>query len=64
MRIDNRWFLLLVVALCAAVGGAVAATTRRTHRRAVHDPQHASELKSWENEGGTVAPFPVAEVLP
>ena len=67
MNIDKRWFLLLAVAVGAvsAAGGAVAASKlRRRHHRTAGDLQHATELKSWENEGGNLAPTPVPAGLP
>lgn len=63
MNIDQRWFLLLAIVAGAAVGAAAAAKSRRRHPRVTHDPEHTTELKSWENEGGNVAPIPAAAVL-
>jgi len=36
----------------------------RRQRRTAHPPQHAHELKSWENEGGNLAPSPATSALP
>lgn len=57
MNIDHYWFLLLAVAVGAAVGAAFALRWRR-RRRTAHDLEHKTELKTWENEGGNVAPTP------
>ena len=59
MNIDKRWILLLGI---AAGGAAVALTARRRHHRSVGDQQHKTNIKSWENEGGNLAPPPVAAV--
>jgi hypothetical protein len=64
MTIDNRWILLLAIATSAAVGAAVASKSRRRHHRNRHDRESATELHSWENEGGNVAPAAVSPVLP
>jgi hypothetical protein len=66
MNIDKRWFLPLVAA-GAAIGAAVASASRRRHRRIardLHDQERTAEHKSWENEGGNLAPTPVAPALP
>jgi hypothetical protein len=65
MNIDKRWFLLLAAAACTVIGAAVASTSRRPRRRIAHDLHDATSAhKSWENEGGNLAPTPVAPVLP
>ena len=64
MNIDKRWFLLLVAAVSAALGAAVALKARRRHHRTAHELEYKKELKSWENEGGNVAPTPAAPVMP
>ena len=64
MNIDNRWFLLLAVAVGAAAGAAVASQTRRRFHRTARDVDHATQLKSWENEGGNVAPVAVVAARP
>ena len=63
MKIDKTWYLLLATALSAAVGAAIATNSRR-RRVTAHPPEHASELKSWENEGGNLAPIPATSSLP
>jgi len=64
MNIGKHWFTLLAVAVSAAVGAVVATNWRRWHHRAAHDLQHKNDLKSWENEGGNLAPSPAPSVLP
>jgi hypothetical protein len=64
MKIEKTWYLLLAVALSAAVGAAIASKLRRRRRRTAHPPEHAPELKSWENEGGSPAPILATSALP
>lgn len=64
MSIDKRWLVLIAVAAGAAAGAAVASTSRRRHHRSARTREHATDLKSWENEGGNLAPPPAAAVLP
>jgi hypothetical protein len=64
MNIDKRWFVLIAVAASAAAGAALASHSRRRHVRTAHDRDHGTALKSWENEGGNLAPVPGAAVLP
>jgi hypothetical protein len=67
LSIDKRWFLLLAVvvgAASAAAGAAVASKSRRHHHRKAHDLEHTTQLKSWENEGGNLAPIAAVAVLP
>lgn len=63
MSIDKRWILLAVTA-GAAVGAAFASQSRRRHHRAAQDAQHKTNLKTWENEGGNLAPAEVSPVQP
>ena len=63
MNIDKRWLFLLAVAASAAAGAAVASTSRRRQRTA-HDLDHKTALKSWENEGGNLAPLAMAPASP
>jgi len=63
MNIDKRWFLPLAVAAIAAAGAAVAWEPRRGFRRTAHDPEHTPDLRSWENEGGNLAPVPLTAAL-
>jgi len=64
MNIDKRWLLAIAVVASAAAAATVAATSRRRNQRAAHHLQHATDLKSWENEGGNLAPVPEAAVAP
>jgi hypothetical protein len=57
MNLDARWVLLTVV---VAGGAAAAWKSRRRRRRTVRDLEYRTEIKSWENEGGNLAPIPVA----
>ena len=61
MNLDARWYLLLAV---VAGGAAAAWKSRRRRRRTVRDLEYRTEIKSWENEGGNLAPIPVAPTLP
>jgi hypothetical protein len=61
MNISNRWLLLFAT---LAAGAAIASTARYRHHRTAHVREHKSEVKSWENEGGNLAPVPEAAVLP
>jgi hypothetical protein len=63
MNINKRW-ILLALAVSAAAGAVVASQSRRRDFRTAHDREHKTALKSWENEGGNLAPIPVPPVLP
>ena len=62
MNIDKRWMLLLAVtaSAAAAAGAAFASRTLRHQARAVGEVQHKTNLKTWENEGGNLAPPPAS----
>jgi hypothetical protein len=64
MNIDKRSILLLALATSTAVGAALAMRMRRRHVRAELDGQQKSRLKSWENEGGNLAPAPAFAIQP
>jgi hypothetical protein len=64
MNIDKRSILLLALAASTAVGAALAMRMRRRHVRAELDRQKKSCLKSWENEGGNLAPPPAFAIQP
>ena len=64
MKIEANWYLLLSVALSAALGAAITSKLLRRRRRTAYLPAHAHELKSWENEGGNLAPVPATLALP
>ena len=52
--IDKRW--LLAIGLGAAAGAAVTSQVLRRRQRMAQHRDHAEDLKSWENEGGNLAP--------
>lgn len=56
MNIDKRWYLLLAAGASVVAGVAVASQSRRRSALAAHDFEHGMELKSWEDEGGNLAP--------
>ena len=62
MNIDKRWFFL--VTLVAIAGAVLASATRRRQRRSVHELEHKHSVTAWENEGGNLAPVPVAPATP
>jgi len=64
MKIEGNRYLLLWVALSAALGAAIASKLLRRQRPTAHPREHAHELKSWENEGGNLAPIAPTSVLP
>jgi hypothetical protein len=64
MNIDKRFILLLVVAASAAVGAVAAWRSRLRHHRSTGDLQHKEDVKSWENEGGNLAPAAVSPTPP
>jgi hypothetical protein len=64
MKIERNGYLLLAAALSAAVGGVFALKLVRRQRLPAHLPEHASALKSRENEGGNLAPIPATSTLP
>jgi len=67
LNIDKRWFLLFAVAVgaaSAAAGAAVASTSRRRHHRKARDLEHKTQIKSWENEGGNLAPIAAVPAHP
>ena len=63
MTIDKRIFLMLLVAASAAIGAAVASKARVRHHRTVRDRHDKTEIKSWGNEGGNLAPAAMAPDL-
>ena len=63
MIIDKRW-LFLAVALSAAAGAAVTSQLLRRRRQVVQHRDHAVDLKTWENEGGNLAPHAQISVMP
>ena len=61
MNIDNRWILLLALAASAAASAAFASNRSGRHRRHAH-LEHKQDLKSWENEGGNLAPVRASQL--
>ena len=64
MNISNRFLLLLAATAGAAAGATIASQARHRHHRTVRNQEHKSQVKSWENEGGNLAPVPAPAVLP
>ena len=64
MTIDKRWLVLLAVATTAAVGAALAQKSRRHRQSMAHEADIKAELRTWENEGGNLAPGHAASVAP
>jgi hypothetical protein len=62
MNLDRRWTILLAVTISAAVGAALASRTRGQRVQAAGESQRKTDLKSWENEGGNLAPPPISTV--
>jgi hypothetical protein len=56
MNIDKRFLLLLAVATSAVIGAVAASKARVRHHRTVRNRHDKTEIKSWENEGGNLAP--------
>lgn len=64
MTMNKRWAFLLA-ATAGVVGGAVlAVASRRQHHEVAREMEHTADLKSWENEGGNVAPAATAPAQP
>jgi hypothetical protein len=53
INIDKRW--LLAIGLGAAAGAAVTSQVLRRRQRMAQHRDHFEDLKSWENEGGSLA---------
>jgi hypothetical protein len=62
MNIDRRWIILFAVTVSAALGAAFATRSRSQRVLAAGESQRKTDLKSWENEGGNLAPPPVPSV--
>ena len=56
MPINKRWMLVLPIAACAAAGVAATYAARHRNRQSVARMENKAGIKSWENEGGNVAP--------
>ena len=59
MNADKRWIPVLAMTLSAALL-AMVTTLRRRNVRAAHVEQHKTTLKTWENEGGNLAPSQIS----
>jgi hypothetical protein len=64
MNIDKRLFVLLAVAASAAVGAVAASKARLRHHRRERNREHKQDVKSWENEGGNLAPAAISPAQP
>ena len=64
MNIDKRWLLLLAVVASSAIATAVTFTSRRRRQDAEIEPAPRADLKTWENEGGNLAPAEAGAALP
>ena len=62
MNFDRRWIILLAVTISAAAGAAFASRSRRQRVLAAGESERKTDLKSWENEGGNLAPPPISSV--
>jgi hypothetical protein len=62
MKFDQRLTLLVAVTIVTALAAALATQTRRRHVRAKGELEHRLNLRSWENEGGNLAPIPAPPV--
>ena len=62
MNIDRRWIILLAVTISAAAGAAFASRSRSQRVLAAGESQRKTDLKSWENEGGNLAPPPISSI--
>ncbi len=62
MKIDKSWILLVAVVAGAAGGAAYALASHRRGHKAAGKLQHKHDLRSWENEGGNLAPAPAGVV--
>ena len=59
MNLEKRWVLVLALLASATLGAVFASESRRRHHRAAGDHlQHKENLRTWENEGGYLAPAP------
>lgn len=64
MQMNKRFLLLLAMVASAAVGALTASKSRQRHRRTSRDREQKQDLKSWENEGGNLAPAAVSPAQP
>ena len=64
MTVGNRWILMLALGAVAAAGAVAASGVGRRRARVARDDERRLELKTWENEGGNLAPASAAPVRP
>ncbi len=60
MTVANRWILMLALGAAAAAGAVAASGVSRRRARVARDNERRLELKTWENEGGNLAPASAA----
>ncbi len=60
-KTSNTWLPMLGVAALAAGAVAVAQLSRRGRQRGAARQELKAHVKSWENEGGNLAPVPPAK---
>lgn len=64
MNVDGFWLMVFAGAV-VSVGGMMAAyRLYRRHGRSTRARVEKAEIKSWENEGGNLAPGPTATTPP
>lgn len=56
MNPGTRWILVAAAAAAGAVGALAVSDVRRRHARVARDVDNRRQIKSWENEGGNLAP--------
>ena len=63
LKIEKHWLVLVAMALGAASGAAMSWRSRARRMRSAHALDVKSQLKSWENEGGNLAPAPATAAM-
>ncbi|HET7731627.1 MAG TPA: hypothetical protein VFK48_16510 [Usitatibacter sp.] len=58
MAIEKIWYFALAVAAGVAGGKAARVWSSRGSRDHAARREHSADVKSWENEGGNLAPAP------
>jgi hypothetical protein len=64
LKIEKRWLVLAAIAAGTACGAAMARRSRVLRHREAHALDVKSQVKSWENEGGNLAPAPATARMP
>jgi hypothetical protein len=64
LKIERRWLVLAAMAAGTAFGAAMARRSRVRRHREAHALDTRSQVKSWENEGGNLAPPPATAGAP